>query len=169
VLTKSSPPLGTRIILSGSQFGCLFVVPAFFRDEELGSEEEDLSDEEEEEKQEKVDEKQASEVHVNTNENKRDDGSEDNDYEDNSEMSDEEESENHEDSVAEVNTEDENKKQELLDKYKNLSGKKHLNSNFHLKGREVVCTEILLYRRMQPTWREKVSAEVGGRVLLISK
>ena len=161
--------MGTRIILSGSQFGCLFVVPAFFRDEELGSEEEDLSDEEEEEKQEKVDEKQASEVHVNTNENKRDDGSEDNDYEDNSEMSDEEESENHEDSVAEVNTEDENKKQELLDKYKNLSGKKHLNSNFHLKGREVVCTEILLYRRMQPTWREKVSAEVGGRVLLISK
>jgi len=136
--------------LSGSQFGCLFVVPAFFRDEELGSEEEDLSDEEEEEKQENVDDKQASEVHVNTNENKREDGSEDNDYEDDSEMSDEEGSENHVDSLAEVNTEDENKKQELLDKYKNLSGEKHLNSHFHLKGREVVCTEILLYRRMQP-------------------
>lgn len=140
--------MGTKIVLSGGQFGCLFVVPAFFRDEELGSEEEDLSDEEEEDKQEKVDDKQASEVHVNTNENKREDDSEDNDYEDDSEMSDEEGSENHEDSVAEVNTEDENKKQELLDKYKNLSGKKHLNNNFNLKGRDVAHTEILLYHRM---------------------
>jgi len=125
--------LGTRIVLSGSQFGCLFFVPAFFRDEELGSEEEDLSDEEEEEKQENVDDKQASEVHVNTNENKREDGSEDNDYEDDSEMSDEEGSENHVDSLAEVNTEDENKKQELLDKYKNLSGKKTFKQSFSFK------------------------------------
>ena len=147
---------------------CLFVVPAFFRDEELGSEEEDLSDEEEEDKQEKVDDKQASEVHVNTNENKREDESEDNDYEDDSELPDEEGSENHEDSVAEVNTEDENKKQELLDKYKNLSGKKHLNSNFYLKGREVARMEILLYHRMQPTWRERVSRR-SWRKSVISK
>lgn len=155
--------------MSGSQFGCLFVCcSCLFRDEELGSEEEDLSDEEEEEKQEKVDDKQASEVHVNTNENKREDDSEDNDYEDDSEMPDEKGSENHEDSVAKVNTEDENKKQELLDKYKNLSGKKHLNSNFYLKGREVARMEILLHHRMQPTWRERVSRR-SWRKSVISK
>lgn len=117
-------------VLSWSQF--VFFVAAFVRDEELGSEEEDLSDEEEqEEEQEKDDDKQQSEVNVNTNENKWENDSEDDDYEDDSEMSDgEEELKNHEpqnDSVAELNMEDDNKKQKLLDKYKNLPGNKRLN------------------------------------------
>ena len=67
-------------------------------------------------------------MNANTTENNCESDSEDDDYEDDSEISDEGvESENHElekDSVGEVNTEDENKKQKLLDKYKNLPGKK---------------------------------------------
>jgi len=74
-------------------------------------------------------------VNVNTTENNCESDSEDDDHEDDSETSDEGvESENHEpekDSVAEVNTEDEEKKQKLLDKYKNSPGKKRWNKRFN--------------------------------------
>ena len=136
----------TYDVIECFEFKATFFIAAFVRDEELGSEEEELSDEEEneEEEQEKDDDKQTSEVNVNTNENRCENDSADNDdNEDDSEKSDdEEESENHEpenDSVFEAELKDQNKKQKLLDKYKNLPGKKAfkqaLKVNFDFKLR----------------------------------
>ena len=137
----------TYDVIECFEFKATFFIAAFVRDEELGSEEEELSDEEEdeEEEQEKDDDKQTSEVNVNTNENSCENDNDNDDNEDDSEKSDdEEESENHEpenDSVFEAELKDQNKKQKLLDKYKNLPGKKALkqalkvNFNFKLRIR----------------------------------